>query len=228
MEIGIYAGVKALIVVADPGGKELHRHRDAAGARERPRQPKLRALQRKAALPGQPVGLRRPGASCNRPGWQRTQRESSRAHARGAARDLSTPNRNATSCTSRIGQTHAVIGAERSSHQKHDGRRWLTQCAAQPRAGRRWTSASVFRQLDYKTGWYGSRVVKADRWFPSSKLCSGCGVVKAQAAPGRANLRMRQLRPHDRPRSQRGGQPGQVRTTPNGPECRGRHGWSRP
>ena len=26
----------------------------------------------------------------------------------------------------------------------------------------------------------GSRVVKADRWFPSSKLCSGCGVVKAK------------------------------------------------
>jgi transposase len=38
----------------------------------------------------------------------------------------------------------------------------------------------LFRQLDYKTGWYGARVVKADRWFPSSKLCSGCGVVKAK------------------------------------------------
>ena len=38
----------------------------------------------------------------------------------------------------------------------------------------------LFRQLDYKSGWYGSRLVKADRWFPSSKLCSGCGVVKAK------------------------------------------------
>ena len=38
----------------------------------------------------------------------------------------------------------------------------------------------LLRQLDYKTGWYGSRVLKADRWFPSSKLCSGCGVVKAK------------------------------------------------
>ena len=38
----------------------------------------------------------------------------------------------------------------------------------------------LFRQLDYKTGWYGARIVKADRWFPSSKLCSGCGVVKAK------------------------------------------------
>jgi putative transposase len=31
------------------------------------------------------------------------------------------------------------------------------------------------RQLDYKAAWRGGQVVLADRWFPSSKLCSGCG-----------------------------------------------------
>lgn len=31
------------------------------------------------------------------------------------------------------------------------------------------------RQLSYKTVWYGSRLVLADRWYPSSKLCSACG-----------------------------------------------------
>lgn len=33
------------------------------------------------------------------------------------------------------------------------------------------------RQLDYKTSWYGSRLWKADRWFPSTKTCSthSCG-----------------------------------------------------
>jgi putative transposase len=35
--------------------------------------------------------------------------------------------------------------------------------------------AEVRRQLAYKTQWYGSRLVVADRWFPSSKTCSGCG-----------------------------------------------------
>ncbi len=30
------------------------------------------------------------------------------------------------------------------------------------------------RQLLYKAAWYGSRVVLADRWEPSSKTCSGC------------------------------------------------------
>ena len=33
------------------------------------------------------------------------------------------------------------------------------------------------RQLTYKAAWYGSRMVLADRWEPSSKTCSGCGWV---------------------------------------------------
>ncbi|SQD95481.1 MULTISPECIES: IS607 family element RNA-guided endonuclease TnpB [unclassified Parafrankia] len=35
--------------------------------------------------------------------------------------------------------------------------------------------AEVRRQLTYKTTWYGSRLIVADRWYPSSKTCSGCG-----------------------------------------------------
>ncbi|WP_433252908.1 IS607 family element RNA-guided endonuclease TnpB [Actinomadura nitritigenes] len=34
---------------------------------------------------------------------------------------------------------------------------------------------TVRRLLSYKTGWNGGRLVVADRWFPSSKMCSGCG-----------------------------------------------------
>ena len=35
------------------------------------------------------------------------------------------------------------------------------------------------RQLDYRTAWYGSRLWRADRWFPSSKTCGNpcCGRV---------------------------------------------------
>ncbi len=36
------------------------------------------------------------------------------------------------------------------------------------------------RQLAYKSVWYGSRLVVADRWEPSSKTCSGCKTVKAK------------------------------------------------
>ncbi|WP_157431790.1 RNA-guided endonuclease TnpB family protein [Actinomadura hibisca] len=34
------------------------------------------------------------------------------------------------------------------------------------------------RMLAYKADWHGTRLVVADRWFPSSKTCSGCGTRK--------------------------------------------------
>jgi putative transposase len=36
------------------------------------------------------------------------------------------------------------------------------------------------RMLGYKTAWRGGRLVTADRWYPSSKTCSGCGAVKVK------------------------------------------------
>jgi putative transposase len=36
----------------------------------------------------------------------------------------------------------------------------------------------IRRQLAYKTQWNGGRLEVADRWFPSSKTCSGCQAVK--------------------------------------------------
>ena len=39
------------------------------------------------------------------------------------------------------------------------------------------------RQLEYKTAWYGSRLVVAPRRFPSTKRCSGCGSVKEKGVP---------------------------------------------
>ncbi|MDG4784797.1 hypothetical protein O7626_02420 [Micromonospora sp. WMMD1102] len=32
--------------------------------------------------------------------------------------------------------------------------------------------AEIRRQLAYKTGWNGGRLLVADRWYPSSKTCS--------------------------------------------------------
>jgi IS605 OrfB family transposase len=36
------------------------------------------------------------------------------------------------------------------------------------------------RQLVYKTTWYGSKLVVADPFYPSSKTCSACGWVRAK------------------------------------------------
>lgn len=33
----------------------------------------------------------------------------------------------------------------------------------------------LVRQLEYKAEWYGRKLVKIDRWFPSSKRCNSCG-----------------------------------------------------
>jgi putative transposase len=36
-----------------------------------------------------------------------------------------------------------------------------------------WTEFA--RQLGYKAAWFGAELVVCDRWFPSTKTCSGCG-----------------------------------------------------
>ena len=35
--------------------------------------------------------------------------------------------------------------------------------------------AGLLAKLEYKCAWYGAEYIKADRWFPSSKLCARCG-----------------------------------------------------
>ena len=37
--------------------------------------------------------------------------------------------------------------------------------------------SELVRQLTYKAGWYGRKVVKINRFFPSSKTCSHCGYI---------------------------------------------------
>jgi putative transposase len=38
----------------------------------------------------------------------------------------------------------------------------------------------IRRQFEYKSLWNGFEVQVADRWFPSSKMCSGCGHIKVE------------------------------------------------
>ncbi|MGZ4445008.1 MAG: RNA-guided endonuclease InsQ/TnpB family protein [Nocardioidaceae bacterium] len=45
------------------------------------------------------------------------------------------------------------------------------------------------RLLAYKAGWYGLQLVEADRWYPSSKTCSGCGHVRAELDLGERTYR---------------------------------------
>lgn len=47
----------------------------------------------------------------------------------------------------------------------------------------------IRRQLAYKCQWYGSRLVVHDRFFPSSKTCSGCGAIKDDLPRGERTYR---------------------------------------
>lgn len=40
------------------------------------------------------------------------------------------------------------------------------------------------RQLEYKAEWYGREILVADRWFPSSQICSSCGHRDGKKALG--------------------------------------------
>lgn len=35
--------------------------------------------------------------------------------------------------------------------------------------------SSFVTKLQYKSDWYGREIIKIDKWFPSSQLCSNCG-----------------------------------------------------
>jgi putative transposase len=45
-----------------------------------------------------------------------------------------------------------------------------------------WTELA--RQLGYKQTWHGGQIIIADRWLPSTRTCSRCGLVKQQMGLG--------------------------------------------
>ena len=80
--------------------------------------------------------------------------------------------------TTQLAQTHGRIVVEGL-----DAARMLRQKGLPgARARRRGLSDAAIgtprRHLAYKTGWYGSALVVAHRWFPSSKTCHACGYVQ--------------------------------------------------
>ena len=171
--VGIDVGVKDLIVVATPDGTQLVR--EPAPTDLTRAQLTLRALQRKAARQvgpwdGQHRRTQEPSA-----GWQRTQRQIARAHARVANLRTDRLHKLSTGLT----RTHQVIGVETLAVKNMIAaggarKRGLNRAIANACLGR------LLRQVGYKATWYGAHLVKADRWHPSSKTCSSCGAVKAK------------------------------------------------
>jgi putative transposase len=152
--IGIDRGLSAWLVVARTDGAELDR-------RQAPRPlvralPKLRRASRLAS--------RKQPHSRNR---RKAEKRLNRIHGR-----IANQRRHAIhEVTIKLVKTHdricmedlAVANLVRNHH------------LARPIADAAW--GELYRQLKYKAGWYGSQLLNAPRWFPSSKTCSNCGSV---------------------------------------------------
>jgi putative transposase len=104
--------------------------------------------------------------------FRKAKRRLARLHAR-----IANARKDAThKLTTRLAKTHSVIGIEDLNVRGMSANRKLARAVM---------DGGFFefrRQLEYKARIYGSRVVVADRWYPSSKTCSCCGVVKPTLA----------------------------------------------
>jgi putative transposase len=156
----------------------------AAFDNARPLQNALRGLrrlqrqldrQRRAANPGNYLadGRVKPGAR----DWQRSARmlrtedRVRRLHERVANLRTEQAHQLTTTLTREFG----VIGVESLNIRGMQANRRLARHIADVGWG------SILQQLAYKTSWSeGSVLVAADRFYPSSKTCSACGLVKAK------------------------------------------------
>ncbi|MFI7283679.1 IS607 family element RNA-guided endonuclease TnpB [Micromonospora chersina] len=160
--VGVDVGIKHLAVVSTGELVDNPRHLTAAHARMRHLG---RALARKQG-PDRRTG-QRPSKR-----WQRALARLGRAHARVAnlRRD------GLHKLTTRLAREHGTIVVEDLNVTGMLANRRLAKHIAD--AG----FAEIRRQLTYKTQWNGGRLIVADRWYPSSKTCSGCGTVRTKLA----------------------------------------------
>ena len=153
--VGIDRGLSTWLVTAGADGVEVDR-RQAPQALVRAL-PKLRRASREASR-------KQPGSLNKR----KADRRLSRIHGR-----IADQRRYAThEVTTKLVKTHDRLCIEDLAVANLIRNRHL----ARPIADAAWGELS--RQLAYKATWYGSQLVSAPRWFPSSKSCSSCGLVR--------------------------------------------------
>lgn len=168
--VGVDVGVKAdaLLVVASPDGIEVDRIRAPKSLSAA--QPRLRVLGRRAARQQGPYDPVTKTTQVPSKRWRKTAARIGRTHARAAAvrRDV------LHKATTALAQQHQIVVVEtlNAAGMRATGgarKRGLNRALADA------ALAEVRRMLGYKSRWYGSTLVEADRFFPSSKTCVACG-----------------------------------------------------
>jgi putative transposase len=172
--VGVDVGITHLAVLSS--GEQVPNPRALEKARRQLRRcQRTLDRQRRANNPdcydphGRALHGRRPTRRSGR--QQRTERRLARMHARVANVRCDAIHK----LTRRLTRKHSTVVIERLNVRG--------LCRAGNRGLRRAVHdaglAEIRRQLAYKTEWYGVRLIAADTFFPSSKLCSGCGTAKA-------------------------------------------------
>ena len=160
--IGVDVGIRHLAVLSD--GRLISNPTPLLRAQRR-----LRRLNRQLARrrgPRTTDGFRRDPSA----GWRQTRRRLGREHARVA----NVRHNGLHQLTSELVDTYGTIVIERLNVAGLAKNRSLARGLADASLG------TLHRQLAYKTVWAGSALIEAGRFFPSSKICSGCGHVKAK------------------------------------------------
>ncbi|MFG1874182.1 IS607 family element RNA-guided endonuclease TnpB [Sphaerisporangium sp. NPDC049003] len=162
--VGVDLGVKELAVLSTGEVVANPKHHRSA----------LRRLRRLNKRLSRRVGPHNSGGARREPSarWAATTAALGKAHARVANQRRDGLHK----LTSRLAQTYGTVVVEDLNVSGMLANRRLARVVAD--AG----MAEARRQLAYKTIWSGGRLIVADRWFPSSKTCSGCGAVKAKLA----------------------------------------------
>jgi putative transposase len=160
--IGVDVGIRHLAVLSD--GRLIPNPTPLLRAQRRLRRANRQLARRRG--PRTAAGFQRSPSE----GWRQTRRRLGREHARVA----NVRHNSLHQLTSELVETYGTIVIERLNVAGLMKNRRLAGRLADASLGR------LRRQLAYKTVWAGSVLIEAGRFFPSSKICSGCGHVKAK------------------------------------------------
>lgn len=159
--VGVDVGVRVLATVADQHGEVIER-----APNPRPLEAALKELRH--------LSRERSRRTRDSRRYTDTQRKITRLQRRVAG----IRSHHLHNLTTRLAKTHGEIVVEGLDAAGMLRQKGLTGARARRRGLSDSALGETRRQLAYKTGWYGSRLVIADRWYPSSKTCHACGHVQ--------------------------------------------------
>jgi putative transposase len=81
--------------------------------------------------------------------------------------------------TTRLAKTHGTVVVETLNVAGRLAQKGLPGARARRRRLSDSSLGEIRRQLAYKQAWYGCRLIEADRFYPSSQICSACRVQTA-------------------------------------------------